>query len=148
MPNLPHASPIANFMTVHLPPGYWPLSTSQSIQAEIFAALEDHSEVEETGLAFMKRESGKTDSECEQLFRMFQAFIRQAKTFCTSSEALHHPASPLLAYYAFMNLAKAYLCRAAPDLMLRNGSLYHGLVSVPPNPSFQKEIVDTHEGVF
>ncbi len=96
----------------------------------------------------MKRETGKTDSECEQLFRMFQAFIRQAKTFYTSSEALHHRASPLLAYYAFMNLAKAYLCRSAPDLMLQTGSLYHGLVSCPPNPNFQKEIVDTHDGVF
>ena len=149
MADLPPADPVARFRTIQVTAWpYVPAFTSWRISAELFAVLEAHSEVRETGVEFLKQKTGRPEEDCEKLYLQFQAYIRQAKTFFTAAEDLHHRASPLFTYYAFLNLAKAYLCRRVPDLMLNEERLRHGLSAAKPRADFKDESFRVSAGVF
>jgi len=145
----PNARPIHRFNRASLfDETSVPLLTSRTVVEEIFSMIESHSEVRDTGLSFIKTKSGKPDNETEVLFSAFRSYVRQAKTFFTTAEGLHHRASPLLHYYAFMNLAKALLCLTTPDIQLSNASLYHGLRQEKPKANLADEAVEVAGGVF
>ena len=77
----------------------------------------------DAGLARLKRLHGKTFD--DKAFRRFAAFVSQAEIFYRSAETLAPESRPLVAYYAVLNLAKAFLVCADPGLGDRR--MVHGL---------------------
>jgi len=125
------------------------LSTSAPIAEEIFSALEFYSEVDETGRKFLVANAGCSEAESKIIHPKFQAFVRQAKTFFMPAESLHHRARPLFYYYAFLNLAKAFLCVRAPKLFLGPEKFGHGILERHAGGKFIDECVEIkNEGVF
>lgn len=98
------------------------LNTNNSIEDEIFASLEYFTEIESVGIEFL-RERGVANP--KNNFKTMQAFVRQAKTFYLAGKKLHFRASPLMYYYSFLNLVKAYIL-LSDSRFLRN-TLSHGL---------------------
>ncbi|MCJ7529610.1 MAG: YaaC family protein [Anaerolineales bacterium] len=99
------------------------LLTTQPVDDEIFASLEYISEVDKVGVQFFKDLGYQNPKE---LLLIFRAFIRQAKTFYYAAKQLHYRASALLYYYAFLNLAKAYITLSDPNSVSERIS--HGLM--------------------
>jgi hypothetical protein len=124
------------------------LRTSCSVEEEIFGALNFYCDVEDAGREYVGKNTGLKDSKCDNAYRLFQAFVRQGQTFYSSASKLHHRASPLFYYYAFLNLAKAYISLRTPEVFLFR--LRHGLVHrYDPNAAFASQSVDiTSRGVF
>ena len=80
-------------------------------------------------------------------FLQFQAYIRQARTFFEAAEVLHHRASPLNYYYAFMNFAKAYILLRTPGFVDKN--LVHGLKHKAHSNSLKRQDLKVLQyGVF
>jgi hypothetical protein len=92
------------------------------VKAELFGFLELYSEVKVYGKDLL-RMYGHGD--LAKAFANFQAYIRQGKTFYQAGDVLHHRASPLLYYYAFMNFGKALALLKNPSF--RDDGLMHGL---------------------
>jgi hypothetical protein len=124
------------------------LVCGRSIADEIFAAFSAFFEVTEEGVGYLKRATQLNDADCEKLFLIIQGFLRQARTFFSSADRLHHRASPLFYYYSFLNLAKARLALALPQLFLTQTRLRHGLTTATPKPQFEDELIRTSDGVF
>ena len=102
-----------------------------------FSVIEDKSR---------RRRIGKT-----LLLQLQSEMSGRGRTFLSSGEQLHHRASPLIFYYSFLNLAKAYLRWAKPEMSLDPTTTtfrYHGLVASTPHNEFSKEIVEVNRGVF
>ena len=99
------------------------LGSNLSAKDEVFGWLDYVAEVEDVGVKFL-RDRGHTASP-QKSFRLFQAFIRQAKAFYVSAENLDHRSSPLNSYYSFLNLAKAYILVNQPQFTGRRSG--HGL---------------------
>ena len=97
--------------------------TNLSAQEEALGWLDYVAEVKDVGVKFL-RDRGHTTSP-QNSFRLFQAFIRQAKTFYRSAENLDYRSSPLNHYYSFLNLAKAYILVNQPQFTGRRSG--HGL---------------------
>lgn len=97
--------------------------TNLSAQEEVFGWLDYVAEVKDVGVKLL-RDRGHTKSP-QSSFLLFQAFIRQAKTFYRSAETLDYRSSPLLYYYSFLNLAKAYILVNQPQFTGRGSG--HGL---------------------
>src|SRR5438309_5352448 len=76
---------------------------------ELWSALEYYSEVEEAGLNLIQTKGLQPQSLHQEIFKYFQAFVRQAKSYYGSAKALHYRSSSLLYYYSFLNLVKPYL---------------------------------------
>lgn len=122
------------------------LSTGISIDEEVFSALEYVSEIPEVGIEFLKDQAAPRPA---TTFRLFQALIRQAKTFYSAAKELHFRASALMYYYSFLNLAKAYIAIRNPSLV--SGLVRHGLSSGEfARRSFDKQavFVTRQRGVF
>lgn len=121
------------------------LLTSQPIDDEIFASIKFISEVDKVGIKFFKDLGHRNPKESLLIFR---AFIRQADAFYSSAKKLHYRASALLYYYAFLNLAKAYVC--VSDLSAVTGHISHGLCHIfaPSNFRYQEVFVSNRGGVF
>jgi hypothetical protein len=68
----------------------------------------------DAGLIRLKRLHGKAFD--AKAFRRFAAFVSQAEIFYGSAETLAPESRPLVAYYAILNLAKAFLICADPAL--------------------------------
>lgn len=98
------------------------LACASSVQGELIGSLELYSEVKAFGKDLL-RANGHTN--ISDAFLQFQAYIRQARAFFEAAQVLHHRASPLNYYYAFMNFAKAYILLRTPGFVDRN--LVHGL---------------------
>jgi hypothetical protein len=127
------------------------LETSCKLSEEMFSAIEAFSEVKETGLQYLSERTRMSGVELEKLYELFQADVRQGRTFFTAAEQLHHRASPLMFYYSFLNLAKAYLRLAKPEASLDPQARtyrYHGLVAGIPQQDFSKETIEVNGGVF
>src|SRR5260370_35978123 len=84
------------------------LLTILDIERELWSALEYFSEVEEVGLNLIQSKGLQPQSDHQEIFNYFQAFVRQAKSYFSSAKTLHYRSSSLLYYYSFLNLAKAY----------------------------------------
>lgn len=100
------------------------LGTSLSAKDEVFGSLAYLSEVKKAGRDLLVR-MAHPRHEIDSTFRLFQSFIRQSRTFYESALTLHHRASALNYYYAFLNLAKAYICLKDPKIV--SGKITHGL---------------------
>ena len=122
-----------------------PLGTNLPIKDEIFASLEYISEVNTVSLEFISK-FGHTKEKAKEIQPRFKAFIRQSKTFYDSAELLHHRASPLLYYYSFLNLAKAFLCLHQPNFV--GNKIHHGLNHSFTEGSLKKQNVNVTDGVF
>lgn len=124
------------------------LRTTCNVDEEIFGALSYYCDVEDAGRKYVSEKTGLKDPESDNAYRLFQAFLRQGQTFYSSAAKLHHRASPLFYYYAFLNLAKAYISLRKPSVF--SGRLRHGLVHrYNPNTAFADQTVDvTTRGVF
>jgi hypothetical protein len=131
---------------LHLDIGIWQqveLFTTQPIDDEIFSALEYISEVDIVGIKVFK---GLAHRNPKETLLKFRAFVRQAKTFYYAAKQLDYRASALLYYYAFLNLAKAYIVMSDPVAV--SGDVYHGLVYRSTPGSIDKQGAIVRNGVF
>jgi hypothetical protein len=122
------------------------LQTTTSIPEEVFAALEYVSEIPTVGQSFL-RSLGTPKPKAS--FEQFRAFIRQGKTFFQAAQALHFRAGALMYYYAFLNLAKAFILITDPKSV--SGRIQHGLSLGPVSRrplSSQAVPVASAPGVF
>ncbi len=122
------------------------LKSTRPINDEIFSSLHYLSEIEEVGHDFIRSNGFKTKREIKKTYSLFQAFIRQGKTFFESADSLEYRAQPLFYYYSFLNLTKAYLCIRNPSIF--SNKLYHGLVHKHKNTKFTDQTIQTNNGVF
>jgi len=104
----------------HRPPVQ--LKTSAPVDDEVFAAIEYVSEIPSVGHSFLKSAGVPRP---KAAFESFRAFIRQGKAFYEAASHLHYRAAPLMYYYAFLNLAKAYITTREPTFV--RGPVQHGL---------------------
>jgi len=128
------------------------LTASPDIEHELWSVLEYYSEVEEVGLNLIQAKGLQPQSLHLKIFKSFQAFVRQAKSYYGSAKTLHYRSSSLLYYYSFLNLVKAYLLFRDPQrIMGRTAqSETHGLSyrSSTTNIDFQREAIRVHDGIF
>jgi YaaC-like Protein len=124
MPPPRPASSYTNYIQKNFPAPFFKaeLACAAPVKSEIIGSLEMYSEVKAFGKDLLKAHGHQNLSEA---FLQFQAYTRQARTFFEAAEALHHRASPLNYYYAFMNFAKASILLRTPGVIDRN--LKHGL---------------------
>lgn len=124
------------------------LRTSCSAEEEIFGAFGFYCDVEEAGRKLVHKLTGLEGEQRDHAYDLFQAFLRQGQTFFSSAGRLHHRASPLFHYYAFLNLAKAYISLRKPDLF--STPLKHGLsFRYEAHGDFNSQVVTVLEpGVF
>jgi len=124
------------------------LSTSCGPDEEIFGALSFYCDVEDAGKKLVRDLTGFEGKQRDDTYDLFQAFIRQGETFFSSARHLQHRASPLFYYYAFLNLAKAYIALRKPDLFaipLKHGLMYR----YEAKSDFNSQVVTVVEpGVF
>src|SRR5260221_14479744 len=101
------------------------LFTSIDIERELWTALEYYSEVEEVGLNLIQTKGLQPQSLHPEIFKSFQAFVRQAKSYYSSAKTLHYRSSSLLYYYSFLNLVKGYLLLKDPQRIMGQ-KVHHG----------------------
>src|SRR5260370_2008082 len=125
------------------------LTASPDIEHELWSMLEYYSEVEEVGLNLIQTKGLQPQNLHLEIFKSFQAFVRQAKTYYGSAKTLHYRSSSLLYYYSFLNLLKAYLFLIQPP-RLSGLKVHHGLTYDPstPNTAFPLEIIEFRQGIF
>lgn len=123
-----------------------PIRTTRPLSEEIFSSIQYLSEIEDVGLSFIES-LGYTDKrKNKEIYLLFQAFIRQGKSFFVAADTLEYRASPLFYYYSFLNLAKAYLCLKNPALFSKKNM--HGLFHKHKSANFEKQTVIVKGGVF
>ena len=140
------ARPTPGFIKeVNVPPFYrYVVSTSDTIENELFGSLEFLSQIDEVGIEFFRRHGHARNLKKSLL--QFQAFIKQARTFYDAAEALHYRASALNYYYSFLNLAKAYITIFDPLYVA--GHVYHGLTHKRQNAPLSLQFIVCRNGVF
>jgi hypothetical protein len=120
------------------------LGCTASVQSEILGSLDLYAEVKPIGKELLKVRGHATLTES---FLQFQAYIRQARTFFEAAESLHHRASPLNYYYAFMNFAKAWILVSNPGFV--DDGLVHGLQYKATSGNLRKQTLRVlSNGVF
>lgn len=120
------------------------LNTNDDIENEIFGSLEFVTEIEEVGRKFLL-ERGQRNNLKNTLLTM-RAFVRQAKTFHKSAKLLDYRASPLIYYYSFLNLTKAYIATVEPANI--RGNVHHGIRKPPGRSLKLQNSVEARGGVF
>src|SRR5947209_5574300 len=128
------------------------LTASPDTERELWSALEYYSEVEQVGLDLIQTKGLQPQSLHQEIFKYFQAFVRQAKTYYGSAKSLHYRSNSLLYYYSFLNLVKAYLLLRDPQWIMgrTTQSVNHGLSyrSSTTNVDFQREAIRVKYGIF
>lgn len=128
------------------------LFTGIDIEHELWTTLEYYSEVEEVGLNLIQTKGLQPQSQHQEIYKYFQAFVRQAKSYYGSAKSLHYRSSSLLYYYSFLNLVKAYLLLRDPQRIMGRTTLAvdHGLGyrSSTTNTDFQLEVIRVRQGIF
>lgn len=128
------------------------LFTGIDIERELWTVLEYYSEVEDVGLNLIQSKGLQPQSLHQEIFKYFQAFVRQAKSYYGSAKALHYRSSSLLYYYSFLNLVKAYLLLRNPQRIIGRTAqaVNHGLSyrSSTTNTDFQLETIRVSQGIF
>jgi hypothetical protein len=144
---LPAQRPSTSWLHIHLGPRVpFRLAATTPVDEEVFAALEYISEIPSVGEEFF-HSIGSTRPRTTH--RYFQAYLRQARNFFQTAKKLHFRASALMYYYAFLNLAKAYV--VTKDLNAVTGRMTHGLTIgkfKPSSFSKQKIYITRTRGVF
>lgn len=121
------------------------LNTNLANDEEALGWLDYISEVRDAGITFL-RSHGHAKSP-QKSFLLFQAFVRQAKSFYRSAENLDYRSSPLNFYYCFLNLAKAYILVNQPQF--KGTRITHGLsYKLTPGPLSKQTIIVAKTGVF
>src|SRR5260370_23513387 len=72
------------------------LFTGIDIERELWTTLEYYSEVEEVGLNLIQTKGLQPQSQHQEIYKYFQAFVRQAKSYYVSAKSLHYRSSSLL----------------------------------------------------
>jgi hypothetical protein len=106
---------------------FLPLTTVRSIDQELWDLLEFYSEIEEAGCELIKKNGISNKRQIMAIFKKFNSFVRQAKTYYNSTGNLHYRSSSLLYYYCFLNLVKAYLVINKPSVIIGRNKILHGL---------------------
>lgn len=122
--------------------------TSNDIERELWNTLEYYSEVEEVGLNLIQVRGLQAQSDHQEIFKHFRAFVRQAKSYYGSAKTLHYRSSSLLYYYSFLNLVKAYLLLSDPQCIMSRVSHGLGYDTTATNTDFQLEVIKVHQGIF
>lgn len=122
------------------------LKTTRPQSEEIFSSIQYLSEIEEVGLQFLESFGHVGKRKKSEIFKYFQAFIRQGKSFFEAAETLDYRSNPLFYYYSFLNLAKAYLCLKQPELFTKK--IMHGLSHEHKSTKFEKQVVTVKGGLF
>src|SRR5260221_6439441 len=128
------------------------LFTGIDIERELWTALEYYSEVEDVGLNLIQTKGLQPQSDHQEIYKYFQAFVRQAKSYYDSAKSLHYRSSSLLYYYSFLNLVKAYLLLRDPQRTMGRTArdVVHGLSyrSNNTNTDFLTEAIRVCPGIF
>lgn len=82
--------------------------TTISKKEELWLFLHSVSEVRDGGFKHFQ-ESGHKKYGLEKKWKLFRSYIRQGKNYWEAAEKTDDKSSPMLYYYSFMNLIKAYL---------------------------------------
>jgi len=99
-----------------------------SLNENIWLSLKSVSEVKKEGLKFLKRSYPNwREKKLTKKWKQFRSFIRQAENYWDIAQNTAPKSSPLLYYYSFMNLTKAYLVTKNEDVSTLN--IFHGLSS-------------------
>jgi len=122
------------------------LYSSAKLKDDLFSNLEYYSEINDVGIEFIKSYGYTTKKQQENVFFLFQSFIRQSKIFYEAAEVSDFRASPLLYYYSFINLAKAFLCLIKPKDI--NKKIHHGLFHNFQKTKFENQNVIVGGGIF
>lgn len=124
------------------------LVTSGVIDDELWIILEYFSEIEDTGLTFLKNNGIANLALRKKTFRHFQAYVRQAKNYYYSAKTLSPRSSGLLFYYCFLNLAKAAIVIKEPSIGGKRIS--HGIsYKIENNSKFSEQGVKVlSDGIF
>lgn len=146
-PHTPYNAYVENFDVTRSGGSFVSLTLNNPaiIVNELFGALEYLSEVEVVGKEFLKRNRAYPYPVTEH-YKLFQSFIRQAITFYKSAETLDYRSSPLIYYYSFLNLVKAYCCIKDPKKF--NKRMGHGLSHKLSTKKFTEQKVSVQDGVF
>lgn len=123
------------------------LATSGNIDDELWIILDYYSEVESVGMDLLKK-AGIHNLIRKRIFKHFQAYIRQAKTYYISAKTLPARSSGLLYYYCFLNLAKAAIVLKDPSIagkFIRHGLTYN----ISNNSDMSGQLISVQDdGVF
>ena len=98
-------------------------STKIPIEKELWLYIRSFSEIESRGQELVKRHQG-SGGNAHDAWTRFRSFARQAESYWQSARSTSYRSSPLLYYYSFLNLAKAYLVLVRPTFPNR---VDHGL---------------------
>lgn len=121
------------------------LVTSADVADEIWSALCYFAEVPEAGKELLKSR-GVGDAELEDAYVSLQSFLRQARAFYSTAQKAPWRASPLIYYYAFLNLVKAAICLKSPSRV--RGKIAHGLSHQLKDGKLEEQILIVTDGVF
>jgi hypothetical protein len=120
------------------------LACTAGVQEEIIGSFNFYAEIKELGRELLRANQHPNPAKS---FAKFQAYIRQANTFFETAAELHHRASPLNYYYAFMNLAKALVFLRSPSFV--DQRLTHGISpNLQPGSLRRQRVNATDVGVF
>ena len=121
------------------------LVTSSDVIDEIWAALCYFAEVPDAGKDLLKSR-GVSDVELDDAFISLQSFLRQGRAFYAAAQHASWRSSPLIYYYAFLNLVKAVICLKYP-LKVR-GKIAHGLSHQLKDGKLEDQTLVVTDGVF
>ena len=123
------------------------LATSGNIDDELWLMLDYYSEVESVGMDLLKN-AGIHSLIRKRIFKHFQSYVRQAKTYYISAKTLPARSSGLLYYYCFLNLAKAAIL--LKDSSIAGKFIGHGLTyKISNNANISTQLVSVKSnGVF
>jgi len=100
------------------------LTTTLDVDKEYWLLLRSYSEVKTRGIELVKS-YGIADDKLEKSWKSFRAYVRQAENYWLAGQKTPYQSSPLLYYYSFMNLVKAFLFLKYKGIL--NEPMRHGL---------------------
>lgn len=121
--------------------------TRINIDDELWLAVEYYSNIEEVGKSYIKSLGITRKDKIEKVFKDFQAYIRQAKSFYDLAIKTPNRSSSLLYYYSFLNIIKAGIVIREPNLARKK--LMHGIsYKTNSNKKFENESISIISGNY
>jgi hypothetical protein len=121
-------------------------STSADVADELWAAICYFAEVPDAGIELLKSR-GIQGPSLDDAFLSFQSFLRQARAFFYAARGASWRSSPMIYYYAFLNLAKALIVTKWPEKVRHRVS--HGLSHQLKDGGLEVQTLTVQrEGVF
>ena len=97
--------------------------TNTSVEKELWLCIRSFSEIKSRGEKLVRLHRNAT-GDVDSVWKKFRSFVRQAESYWQVARATSYRSSPLLYYYSFLNLAKAYLVLVSPAFP---NKVLHGL---------------------